>query len=114
MYLYLFFAGAFFFFTTLEAGAFAGTFAIVRILVVGASVVVVVIAFAGTFAIVRILVVGASIVVVVAVVVVVVVAVCFTALPDIGKLCNAMIKITANRNNDDECILVCRETTMRT
>ncbi len=112
MYLYLFFAGAFFFFTTLEAGAFAGTFAIVRILVVGASVVVVVIAFAGTFAIVRILVVGVSVVVVV--VVVVVVAVCFTALPDIGKLCNAMIKITANRNNDDECILVCRETTMRT
>jgi hypothetical protein len=111
MYLYLFFAGAFFFFTTLEAGAFAGTFAIVRILVVGASVVVVVIAFAGTFAIVRILVVGVSVVVVV---VVVVVAVCFTALPDIGKLCNAMIKITANRNNDDECILVCRETTMRT
>jgi len=111
MYLYLFFAGFFLFFTTLEAGAFAGTFAIVRILVVGASVVVVVIAFAGTFAIARILVVGVSVVVVV---VVVVVAVCFTALPDIGKLCNAMIKITANRNNDDECILVCRETTMRT
>jgi hypothetical protein len=27
---------------------------------------------------------------------------------------NAMIKTTAKKNNDDECILVYRETTMRT
>jgi hypothetical protein len=108
MYLYLFLLG-FFFFITLEGFPFAGAFAVVRTLVVGAGVVVVV-PFPEPFAVARALVVGASVVVVV----VVVVAVCFTALPDIGKVYNAMIKTTAKKNNDDECILVYRETTMRT
>jgi hypothetical protein len=84
--------GFFFFFETLAAGlatpAFSGIFTTVRILVVGASVVVVV--------------------------VVVVVGVCFTALPDVGKVFNAMIKTTAKISSDNECMLVCIETTMRT
>jgi hypothetical protein len=83
--------GFFFFFETLAAGlataAFSGIFTTATILVVGASVVVVV---------------------------VVVVGVCFTALPDIGKVFNAMIKTTAKISSDNECMLVCIETTMRT
>jgi len=85
--------GFFFFFETLAAGlapgAFSGIFTTARILVVGASVVVVV-------------------------VVAVVVGVCFTALPDVGKVFNAMIKTTAKISSDNECMLVCIETTMRT
>jgi len=103
----------------LEAGALVGTVTVARILVVGAlpgtvtvaRILVVGALVVGPFTLARILFVGASVVVVV---VVVVVAVCFTGLPDIGKVCNATIKTTANRNNDDECILVCRGTTMRT
>jgi predicted permease len=54
----------------------------------------------GGLTIIGALVVGAS------VVVVVVVAVCFTVLPDIGKVCKAMIKTTAKKINDDVCILI--------
>ena len=55
-------------------------------------------------------VVGASVVAVV----VVVVAVDFTALPEIGKVCSAMSKTAAKRSTDDGCIFRCRETTRRT
>lgn len=51
----------------------------------------------------------ASVVVVVVVVVVVAAAVVagfFVALPDIGEVYKAMIKTTAKRINDDECIFV--------
>jgi hypothetical protein len=87
--LYLFFFGFFAFLPGLAAGfALAGTLTTATTFVVGASVV--------------------------AAVVVVVVVVVFTALPEIGKVCSAMIKTAAKRSNDDGCIFECKETTKRT